>query len=92
MAKRRIDKNNIAGYLHTISQTGIKVQKYNNRYFEGKFQTDSKHLQRLVVFTPDKHQNYRSAETLGKPLKLVAQCLQTDRKQKSMSTKKQLWK
>ena len=70
MAKRSVEENKgISGYLQEISE--IKTSKNNNRYFEGKIQTESKQLQRLVVFTPDKHENYRSAATLGRPVKLI---------------------
>lgn len=70
MAKRSVEENKeIADYLQATSE--IKTSKNNNRYFEGQIQTESKQLQKLVVLTPDKHENYRSAATLGKPVKLI---------------------
>lgn len=50
MAKRSVEENKgISRYLQEISE--IKTSKNNNWYFEGKIQTESKQLQRLVVFT-----------------------------------------
>lgn len=72
------DKSILLGYLHNISE--VKTSRNNNRYFDGKIQTKNE-LQRLVVFSPEKHEKFRSAATMGKPVKLTNAALTPNRSQ-----------
>jgi len=56
------------GYLSSVIP--VKTSRKMNRYFNAKFQTESKEY-RVVSYNLDKHEDFVKADKLGSPVKIT---------------------
>ncbi|TKS65832.1 hypothetical protein D9C73_028361 [Collichthys lucidus] len=62
------EDNSVSGYLHTISP--VKVSKKNTRYFNATIQNGREEYHRVVVFTPEKRDQFEQAASANRPVTL----------------------
>ena len=70
-AKRKLsfEDSDVKGYLYNISKIELSANG-KTKYFTGTFQSAKSEINRLVSFSPEKHEEFVRASTINKPVKL----------------------
>ena len=72
MSKRKLDEIDeiaVDGYIH-MTNSVRKAKASDTRYFDGTIQTSSMEFVRYISFSPEKFDNFMSAQNMKTPVKL----------------------